>query len=156
MEGKYSVLNIAEYIVEYCNKHYLHITNMRLQKLLYFIQAYFLMKSNGEIVAFNEEIEAWDLGPVVPCIYHQYKRFGSGQIPFNDKSYANIFSDEDRKIIEDVIEHFKEKSSIYLMEVTHNQNPWKEAYNKQNLEKIITKKSIYEYFAEKHTIYKGA
>lgn len=53
MEGKYSVFNISGYIVEYCNKHYLHITHLRLQKLLYFIQAYFLMKSNGEIVAFR-------------------------------------------------------------------------------------------------------
>lgn len=156
MEGKYSVFNISVYIVEYCNKHYLHITHLRLQKLLYFIQAYFLMKSDGKRVAFNEELEAWDFGPVVPCIYHQYKRFGSGQIPFNDNSYAGIFSNDDKKTIEEVILHFKDKSSIYMMEVIHNQNPWKEAYNKQNLEKIITKKSIYEYFAEKHTIYKGA
>lgn len=97
MEGKYSVFNISGYIVEYCNKHYLHITHLRLQKLLYFIQAYFLMKSNGEIVAFNEDIEAWDLGPIVPCIYHQYKRFGNGHIPFNDNSYAGIFSNDDKK-----------------------------------------------------------
>lgn len=154
MEGKYSVLNIAGYIVEYCNKHYLHITHLRLQKLLYFIQAYFLMKSNGEIVAFNEEIEAWDLGPIVPCIYHQYKRFGNGYIPFlNDNSYAGIFSNDDKKNIEEVILHFKDKSSIYMMEVTHDQNPWIEAYNKQNLEKVITKKSIYEYFVGKHNMY---
>lgn len=153
MEGKYSVHNVAGYIVEYCNKHYLCITNLRLQKLLYFIQAYFLMKSNGERVAFNEEVEAWDLGPTVPCIFHQYKRFGSGQIPFNDKSYSGIFSDDERKMIEDVILHFKDKSSIYMMEVTHNQKPWKEAYNKQNLERVITKNSIYEYFVGKHSIY---
>lgn len=157
MKWKYSVFNISGYIVEYCNKHYLHITHLRLQKLLYFIQAYFLMKSNGEIVAFNEEIEAWDLGPIVPCIYHQYKRFGNGHIPFlNDNSYAGIFSNDDKKNIEEVILHFKDKSSIYMMEVTHDQKPWIEAYNKQNLEKVITKKSIYEYFTDKHTIYKGA
>lgn len=153
MEGKYSVFNISGYIVEYCNKHYLHITHLRLQKLLYFIQAYFLIKSNGERVAFNEEVEVWDLGPTVPCIFHQYKRFGSGQIPFNDNSYSGIFSNDDKKTIEEVILHFNDKSSIYIMEVTHNQKPWKEAYNKQNLERVITKNSIYEYFVGKHSIY---
>ena len=56
-------------------------------------------------------------------------------------------------MIEDVILHFKDKSSIYMMEVTHNQEPWKNAYNKQNLERVITKNSIYEYFVGKHSIY---
>lgn len=151
MDGKYSVVDVAGYVVEYCNEKDLSISNLRLQKLLYFIQAYFLVKSDGKRVAFNEDLEAWDFGPVVPCIYYQYKRFGSGQIPFNDKSYANIFSDEDRKIIEDVIEHFKEKSSIYLMELTHNQKPWNQVYYKgerySNL--IIDKDSIKDYFLHK-------
>ena len=148
MEGKYSVVDVAGYVVEYCNEKDLSISNLRLQKLLYFVQAYFLVKSDGKRVAFNEDLEAWDFGPVVPCIYHQYKRFGSGQIPFNDKSYANIFSDEDRKIIEDVIEHFKEKSSIYIMELTHNQKPWKDTYEYAKLMGvgIISKESIREYF----------
>lgn len=148
MEAKYSAIEVAGYIVEYCNKNGLNISNLRLQKLLYFIQAYFLIKFNGERIAFNDEIEAWDFGPVVPSIYHKYKRFGSGQIPFNDESYANIFSDDDKKIIEDVIEYFKEKSSIYLMNLTHGQNPWQSVYNRSDryANLTITKDSIKNYF----------
>lgn len=148
MEWKYSAIDVAGYIVEYCNENGLNISNLRLQKLLYFIQAYFLMKSNGERIAFYDDIEAWDFGPVVPCIYHKYKRFGSGQIPFNDESYINIFSDDDRKIIEEVILHFKDKSSIYMMEVTHDQKPWKDVYNANDkyANPVIDNESIRDYF----------
>ena len=76
----YSVIDVCEYIIYYSNKRNYSLSNLKLQKLLYFVQAYFLIKFNEP--CFAEDIEAWDFGPVVPVAYHVYKRFGAGEIPY--------------------------------------------------------------------------
>ena len=67
----YDVLLMAKYIIKYCNKSNLPISNLKLQKLLYFIQAAFLVEKGH--ACFPDEIEAWDFGPVVPAVYYKYK-----------------------------------------------------------------------------------
>ena len=58
------VLDVSRYIINYCNENYYLISNLKLQKILYFVQAFFLEAKNEE--CFREEIEAWDFGPVIP------------------------------------------------------------------------------------------
>lgn len=70
----YSVLNIAKYIIDKCTKDRFPISNLQLQKILYYIQREFLQQG---INAFSEEIEAWQFGPVVPEVYKQYCGFGA-------------------------------------------------------------------------------
>lgn len=148
----YSALDIAEYIVFYCYKNNLSINPLRLQRLLYFVQAYFLICSNGDKIAFVDEIEAWDIGPVVPKIYHVYKRFGSGQIPFYNNYNINKLFDEDKELIEEVINKCKNKSDVYLMELTHQQKPWQDAYksNDRYTNQVITQSSIIDYFIKEN------
>lgn len=67
-------LNVARYIINYSNQEKYGISNLRLQKLLYFVQAYYLISSGNP--CFGDRIEAWDFGPVVPVVYHEFKRFG--------------------------------------------------------------------------------
>lgn len=153
MKSKYSANDIAEYVIEYCNKHNLSISNLRLQRLLYFIQAYFLMQSKGERAAFSDDIEAWDVGPVIPNVFNKYKRFGTGQIPYYDGSYADMFPDDNRNYIEDVIEYFKDKSSVYMMEITHRQKPWSSAYNR-NTNNTISIETITDYFLHNSNVSK--
>ena len=68
----YAALDIARYIIKYCKDNGYSISNLKLQKLLYFVQAQFLVTYNGR-PAFEEKIEAWDFGPVVPEVYHYLK-----------------------------------------------------------------------------------
>ena len=75
----YNVLDVARYIIWYCKKKGFSISNLKLQKILYFVQAEFLVSVG--IPCFAEEIEAWDFGPVVPEVYHEFKIFGSADIP---------------------------------------------------------------------------
>ena len=70
----YLALEIAKYIIDKCTKDNCPISNLQLQKILYYIQREFLQQ--GEI-AFPEEIEAWQFGPVVPEVYRQYCGFGA-------------------------------------------------------------------------------
>ena len=90
----YSALVVARYIIKRCNELNRPISNLKLQKLLYFVQAEFLVGEGSacfpeEIEAWDfgpvvpeEEIEAWDFGPVVPEVYHRYKAYGSASIPY--------------------------------------------------------------------------
>ena len=77
----YSALSVAHYIISYCDAHGNGISNLKLQKILYFVQAEFLVSTPGNRPCFKEQIEAWDFGPVVPIVYHLYKLFGSSVIP---------------------------------------------------------------------------
>ncbi len=155
----YKALDIARYIINYSNKKNYGVSNLKLQKLLYFVQAEFLTYSDDKAPCFNEKIEAWGFGPVVPCVYQAFKQYGSGNIPsiteyseitdtwqiiqktFNE----NIIKAKDRKKITEIIDGLSEYSATALVDITHNQAPWMNAYEK-GMNNVITKSSIREYF----------
>lgn len=154
----YDVLDICRYVINYSNKKGYSISNLKLQKVLYFIQAYFLITPPGE-ACFHEHIEAWDFGPVVSVAYHEYKQYGSGNIPpvksffqvtgpywgkqvsYND----SMINQKDKEKINQIIEITAKYSATDLVNITHNQAPWKKAYIPyQN--NIISLESIKGYF----------
>ena len=140
----YSVIDVAKYIILYCKQHGYSISNLKLQKLLYFVQAQFLVTLG--ISAFSEEIEAWDFGPVVPEAYRYFKEWGSSEIPAivaRDAEKRILL--EDQKIMDAILDQCAFYSASYLVELTHNQKPWKDAYN-GSYSRIISKNSIREYF----------
>lgn len=155
MDGKYSVDTISKYIINYCDEHFGGVSNLRLQKLLYFVQVEFI-KETGQ-AAFKEEIEAWSFGPVVPEIYRKYKIFGRENIILNTSigldfllDFDNVLSEEvsekDKKIINGVLKEASNLPTAELVNISHKQDPWKNAYNKNERGKVITKESIYNYF----------
>lgn len=157
----YNVLDVCRHVINYSNEHDYGISNLKLQKVLYFIQAYFLMQKKDHISCFNEKIEAWDFGPIVPEAYCEYRQYGSGDIPtiksyimFDENNIWNskrikfkntIIADEDKALIDKVIDKFADYSATNLVSLTHRQSPWINAYvPHQNNE--ITIKAIREYF----------
>lgn len=159
----YSALDIARYVVNYSNSKDYGITNLKLQKVLYFIQAWFLMKKEER--CFRNEIIAWELGPVIPEVYHEFKRFGSSYIP-NVKSFLSIdnddiwsmkrvaftddvINDSDKEIINKIVDDLSEFSATYLVKVTHKQKPWIDAYAKGK-NTIISEESMRNYFCNGH------
>lgn len=157
----YNVLDVCRHVINYSNEHDYGISNLKLQKVLYFIQAYFLIKKKNHTPCFHEKIEAWDFGPVVPEAYHEYKQYGSGDIPmiesyimFNEDNVWNskrigfddtIISGEDKKLIDKVVDKFSDYTATDLVSLTHRQSPWIDAYAPyQNNE--ITINAIREYF----------
>lgn len=157
----YNVLDICRHVINYSNEHDYGISNLKLQKVLYFIQAYFLINKKNHNPCFDEKIEAWDFGPVVPEAYHEYKQYGNGDIP-TIKSYFYIDKDDiwnskrveynddiinpnDKQLIDKVIDKFSDYSATDLVSLTHRQSPWIDAYapHKNN---EITIESIRRYF----------
>ena len=64
MDIMYRASDIARYIIERCKETNRTISNLKLQKILYFVQAEFLVSTNH--ACFSDPIEAWDFGPVGP------------------------------------------------------------------------------------------
>lgn len=140
----YGVLDVCRHIINYSNKHDYFVSNLKLQKILYFVQACFLINTKDYSPCFAEAIEAWDFGPVVPIAYHEYKRFGTGDIT-SIQSYVtyskddiwdvqwvvfkdDVVRDEDKILVDGIIDEFANWSTTDLVSLTCRQTPWIEAY----------------------------
>lgn len=143
----YRALDIARYIIERCSSTNIAISNLKLQKILYFVQAEFLVAKSQP--CFAEKIEAWDFGPVVPDVYYAYRMFGSANIPCVGRSgVSQIISSRDKELLDGVIDACSKYSASALVEITHNQDPWTDAYKKPGFNNEITTESIKAYFRE--------
>lgn len=115
------------------------ITNMKLQKLLYYAQGNFLKKYN--IPLFSEKIYAWQHGPVVIEVYEKYKKFGANSIEFNGNSELQ-FDDHIESFLESIYEEYGQYSAWKLREMTHSESPW----DNTSLTKEITIDSMKKFF----------
>ena len=141
----YSAIDVAKYIIKHCKEKELTVSNLKLQKLLYFVQAEFLVTKNEP--CFEEDIEAWDFGPVVPVVYREYKIFGSANIPCiaDDNAELDTISSEDKEIIDGIVDMVAPYSASQLVSITHQQDPWKNSYSPR-CNNVITKASIKKFF----------
>ena len=98
---------------------------------------------------FDDKIEAWDFGPVVPKAYRKYKQFGSSDIPtiidFEKSDSNDCITGDDKNLIKTVIDKFADYSATDLVGLTHKQSPWIDAYI-PHMNREITPKAIKEYF----------
>ena len=116
------------------------ITNLKLQKVLYFAQACSLAQREKPL--FSDRIEAWEHGPVVPKVYQEYKKNASN--PIIVKKDAVSLSEKEKEFVADVWKTFGGYSAGKLVDITHAHKPWKEAYKSTG--KAISQKSLKEYY----------
>lgn len=110
----YSVLNLAKYIIDKCTRDRFPISNLQLQKILYYIQREYLRQG---INAFSEEIEAWQFGPVVPEVYKQYCGFGA--LPIRMR-YEIDMESNDANIVNSIIEKKRILNPWDMVSDTHS------------------------------------
>lgn len=127
----YSANNVANYILCYYNRQDDWISNLKLQKILYFLQAAFLVVRDTPL--FSDPIKAVDWGTMVDNVYHNYKIFGGGSIPIlYEEKYPYYIDSEDKPLIDAVLDKFSDYTSTDLLNIIHNQKPWKMAYYRYN------------------------
>lgn len=120
------------------------MTNLRLNKLLYFAQGYCLAKYGTPL--FMDEIEAWDFGPVVPSVYHQYKGFRKNVIE-DSAADRSRFSDGDFNLVLDVYRTMKQFSTAKLVDMCHEAgSPWHDVYYNISKGGEIAQDAIKAYF----------
>lgn len=118
---KISALIVANYFLFAGEKAKRKLTNKKLQKLLYYAQAWSLVLKHQPI--FKEPIEAWIHGPVVSVVYQRYKKFGFGLI--NDSGNENIDSlHEFKSVLDEVWRVYGKYDAEYLEMLTHSEDPW--------------------------------
>lgn len=98
------------------------ISNLKLQKLLYYCQGYHLALFDKPL--FAESIVAWQYGPVVREAYHYFKEFGNGAIPAPQSKSFSEDLEESIGLIDDVYGLYGQFSAIKLMDMTHSELPW--------------------------------
>lgn len=112
------LLHIAENQVEGMDM----LTNLKLQKLLYYEQGYHLAMYGEPL--FDEKIEAWFYGPVVPVVYNKYKKYEASGIPSED--YELKFASQDEEdLFNEVFDVYNAFSASKLVSMTHEEMPWK-------------------------------
>ena len=123
----YDVLTVADYIIAKCNYMEYEISNLRLQKLLYYVQGYFFKIYKEP--AFDSNICNWPYGPVVPEIYYEYCVYGATSIILeNDKiedKLNGIKNRNHKRLIDDIVKKCNDYTPGQLIDNTHNETPWK-------------------------------
>lgn len=112
----YSVHDIAKYIV----KKYGPISAMKLQKLVYYSQAWSLVWEERPL--FKNRIEAWAAGPVVPSLYSEHRgRFLITSWPHGDEKKL---IEDDRETVDAVVRYYGKTTAQQLSDLTHREAPW--------------------------------
>lgn len=162
---EYNVIDVASYIINYSNQINRPINNLKLQKLLYYVQAAVLVKANH--VCFDSKIIAWKFGPAVPEAYHYYAEYGRDDIP-NQEDYKTIKLDNKtlrmsytqpveidymtQKIIRSVVDSYSDITNpLGLSRKTCNEDPWKTT----SLNREITCDAMHSYYTKRSNLIFG-
>lgn len=120
----YTAIELSKYIVSKCVQENHPISNLQLQKILYYIQKDFLSRDD---IAFLDDIEAWQFGPVVPNVYYYY--CGYGAMPISIASGNVLISDFDATYVDQIVEVKRELNPWDMVEETHKQDgAWARIY----------------------------
>jgi uncharacterized phage-associated protein len=137
-----SVFDVSAYILDKLGP----ITTMKLQKLVYYSQAWSLVWDDKPL--FNEQIEAWANGPVIPNLYECHQsEFKITHLPKGD---FNNLTPTERETIDEVLKFYGDKSSQWLSDLTHKEDPWVNARkglaNGERGSSTITHAAMAEYY----------
>lgn len=97
------------------------MTAMKLQKLVYYSQAWSLVWDERPL--FDEKIRAWANGPVVPELFHAHQ--GEYMVAAEPKGNLDALDGEQRETLDVIIGHYGKRDGNYLSALTHAEDPWK-------------------------------
>lgn len=120
----YMAQAVARHIVTYCTRIGNPISNLKLQKLLYFVWIEYYKKTGNEL--FFDNMYAWPLGPVVPIVYREFSPYAGLPI---QRIYTEECKEEDVDIIDNIVNSFVDISARDLVDMSHRPGgPWDIVY----------------------------
>src|SRR6185312_5197943 len=129
-------LDISKYILSLNDVEFGDlISNLKLQKLVYYAQGFHLAMNNKEL--FEEDIIAWEHGPAVESLYHYYKGYGSNAIPVPEEFDDNVLLENEKTLLKEVYEVFGQFSAWKLRNMTHSERPWIETPKNRPIDKEL-------------------
>ena len=152
IESLFSVSDKMLQVIAYIFEKLEEVTPLMLQKLLYFIQGIYSALYGSPI--FEEDCRAWIHGPVYPEVYKLFRDFKYN--PIDDARFAllkgreDILAEDEKHVIDLVVNTFGMYSGKVLEKITHNEDPWKDARKGygDNIpsSELLPKKRIMEYY----------
>lgn len=147
-----NIFNVATFFLNIVDRDFgSAITPLKLQKILYYAQGYYLAMFDEPL--FNEDFQAWAHGPVNPEIYEKYKEYGFDSIDAPDISEIPNFDEKTVDFLCKIWATFGIFDGKYLEELTHKESPWlnaREGYKPGEVcHEVITKESMKEFFKTK-------
>lgn len=125
-EYKYTALDVADEIMHLANEENYNVSQLKLIKICYFVYAWHLAFFDTPI--FEEKIEAWMHGPVVPSVYKEFRVYGGRGISY--KPEPTKFDNEEKKFIKSVWDVYKKYGAFTLRDMTHEDgSPWCQTYD---------------------------
>ena len=126
----YSVITVADEMLKIAKAQGRKLTPLQLMKLVYIAHGWSLGLRNVDL--FDDRIEAWKYGPVIPDLYRVTKHFGRSEIPFDKITDApSGVSEEDSAFLSDVFSKYGHMSGIQLSNLTHKSGtPWAQVYER--------------------------
>jgi uncharacterized phage-associated protein len=140
----YSVIDIANKVIANTDVSQGDtISNLKLQKMLYYLQGFFIAVFDEKL--FEEPIEAWQYGPVVRKAYFYYKELGPAAILLRGDEEIIELPKVKNELFQEVMEEYGQFSAGKLMNMTHEELPWKKTFN-ENPQGEISYELMREYF----------
>lgn len=126
----YDVLTVADAILKIAKSRGKRLTPMQIVKLAYIAYGWYLALADKQL--FNNRIEAWQYGPVIPDLYHATKSYGRRPIPFEDIGPEDDIEldAEDHAFLSSVVDKYGHMDGIALSYMTHKAGtPWTQVYS---------------------------
>lgn len=156
----YDPRSIANLLLDMADTRGVALTNLSINKILYFLHAWYLAKFDAPLL--DSKIEAWDYGPVIREVYSEFKKYGPG--PILDRAqrfdiaqlkkvaaYDDV-STGDFSFIESQFEKYSAYTAGRLVSISHEKGgPWDKVYNESgrvNPGMEISDDLIREYFVQ--------
>ena len=114
-----SAHDVAKYILQAKDA----MDTWKLQKLAYYSQAWHLVWDEEPL--FDEPIEAWANGPVVPALFQVHR--GKFRMASWPRGNVGHLTRSQRESIDVVLRHYGRRTGFALRELTHKERPWKDA-----------------------------
>ena len=138
----YDAHDVALWILAEAKRQGIVMTHMKLQKLLYYAQAYYIAMTGEPL--FKNSIMAWQHGPVIPDVYHSFSKFGNSII----RDVKDVTPPDGLdNFIKSIIRDKGHLSAHELRTITHNEDTWRNAWF-NSASRCITNKMISEYFSQ--------
>jgi uncharacterized phage-associated protein len=131
MGNKITYTDIADYFIALSNETGSLITNLKLQKLVYYVQSWHLALYKEPW--FDGEFQAWIHGPVLPELYTEYKHFKWHPIEREDLAVEYLYEfeaeigEDKTEFIHEIVDEYFGMDGYELERLTHLEDPWKMA-----------------------------
>lgn len=138
MEYENNIVYDAYYLVSLFKNDNKDITQLQIQKLMYFFEAYYMNVYEKVEKLYECNFNAWAFGPVAIPLYTEFRKFGNGSIELSEenKKMGNNISEDKKELLNNIYSAFKDVSSMDLVKITHMpDSPWDKVW-KRNGKKV--------------------